>query len=122
MDNQVTLLGSNLVIQINKEEFIEEGTGYLLLEELYNLLGNYGIVTANEVNGDTNNLTYLLMGGDTIFFLDRKNIKELKEFGKTVLINQGILENFIDTDLQSDLDFLEWLGWGEEEISNLKNK
>lgn len=120
MENEVSFLGSNLIIQINKEEFIEDVTGHVLLEKLYGLLGDNDVITINEINPVDNELDYLLMDGEVVFFLDDQNIEELKYYGRTALINQGTLENHIDTSIPAHIDFLKWLGWSEEEINNLK--
>ena len=121
MKNEINYLGSNLVVQINKEEFIEEGTGHFLLEKFYGLLEDNDVITINEINPTSNKLDYLLMDAEIVFFLYPENIQDLKEFGRTCLVNEGTLENFIDSSIPSHIEFLEWLGWTKEEIDNLVN-
>ena len=109
MNNAIEFLGSNLIIQIDKETMIEEGTGFLLLEILYELMAEEGIITVNEINNEHQSYDYLHHDGN-IYFFTYEDICALKENGRVKLVKQGRVEDFIDYSNKQHTHFLEWLG------------
>jgi hypothetical protein len=90
-------------IKINKETMIEKETGNLLLEMLYDELGD--LITCNEINPTTD--TWLVEDSE-IYILTPKNIAELKETGSTKIGFRGLIKDNVDLDVDSDIDFIMW--------------
>ena len=90
-------------IKINKDTMIEKETGYLLVEKLYDELGD--IITCNDINHSTNQ--WFIYDGK-IYVLTEKDIAELKETGKTIMSFQGDLKDNIDLNVKCDTEFIMW--------------
>lgn len=109
MNNTVVRLGTSLIIQINPEEYVDS-LGLLDFEKLYGLLGDYDVITANELNPmNQTTYDYLLSGAKDMFFLSYEDIEQLKTTGKVSLQKQGVVEDFVDYSVSDHIDFLKWL-------------
>ena len=90
-------------VKINKNTMLEKETGNLLLEKLYDELGD--IITCNEINPTTD--TWLVTDSN-IYVLTPKGISELKEKGETEIPLLGTIKDNIDLNIDSDKEFVLW--------------
>lgn len=103
---------------INKETMIEKETGNLLIEKVYDELGDSDLVECNEINPSTD--SWLINDGN-IYELTKKNVSELKESGSTIISFYGKLEDNIDLDCESDKAFIMWY-YGSDTIEEAKKE
>ena len=90
-------------IKINKDTMLEKETGYLLLEKLYDELGD--IISSDEINPTTDNW---FMYDGKIYVLTGKDIAELKETGKTIMSYKGTIKENVDLNVEADREFIKW--------------
>lgn len=92
-------------ITINKETMLEKETGYLLLEKVYDELGDSDIIVANEINKGSDTC---LLNDSNVYMFNSNNVTELKENGKTKITFTAKLKEIIAIDYQTDREFLLW--------------
>ena len=100
------LENGNISIKVDREKNIEFKTGFLLYENVLDALGDIDIVTCNEINGNEPDM--LIDSDRNIFFLQTKEISELKNNGSTVLVLDSTLDENIDTNNKEHIKFLNW--------------
>ena len=100
------LENGNISIKIDRDKNIEFKTGFLLYENVLDALGDIDIVTCNEINGNEPDM--LIDSDRNIFFLQTKEISELKNNGSTELVLDSTLDENIDTNNKNHVDFIKW--------------
>lgn len=82
--------------------------GNFEVERVWEVLGDSGIIQADEINNGVG-YNIALMDGDDVYFITADNFKDLQLSGETVIEYQGQLEDFIDYSIPSHIEFLKWL-------------
>jgi hypothetical protein len=109
MGIDISYLGGNIVIVLSdKDKLIEEDTGNLLVEHIYEALGDVDVVECNEINGNMHHGGLWVDGNRDVFFFTSGNISDLKENGRTFLQKEGNMAEWVNTCNQVHLDFLRW--------------
>lgn len=104
---QYDLLDNNLILKLTQEsidEMINSIDGELNC--LLDLLGDNDIILGNEINGGTDN--YLINEEEMVFVLDSRDFENLKAGREVELQNIGKIEDVMDSDFDSHVDFLNW--------------
>lgn len=96
---------NEIEIKINKETVIEKETGNLLIEKIFEELGNCGVIECNEINSTTDTW---ICSESKIYVITDKNVKELKEKGITQICYHGLIKDNIDLNNSVHTDFIMW--------------